>query len=42
VGGNNAAMADMIQVLQGQGLRFPRGFIVSAATYREFLFENDK
>ena len=41
VGGKNAALADMIQGLGGQGLRFPRGFIVSAAAYRGFLNENE-
>lgn len=41
VGGKNASLATMIQGLSSKGLRFPRGFVVSAAAYREFLAEND-
>ncbi len=41
VGGKNASLAQMVQSLGSKGLRFPRGFVVSAEAYREFMDEND-
>ncbi len=37
VGGKNASLGEMIQNLQGVGVRVPGGFATTAGAYREFL-----
>jgi pyruvate,water dikinase len=37
VGGKNASLGEMIQKLQGEGVRVPSGFALTAEAYREFL-----
>jgi pyruvate, water dikinase len=41
VGGKNASLGEMIQVLTKEGIRVPGGFAVTAAAYRAFLAYND-
>lgn len=40
VGGKNASLGEMIQVLGKKGIRVPGGFAVTATAYREFLAHN--
>lgn len=40
VGGKNASLGEMFQNLQGQGIRVPDGFAVTAAAYWELLEAN--
>ncbi|MBK8587636.1 MAG: phosphoenolpyruvate synthase [Sandaracinaceae bacterium] len=41
VGGKNASLGEMIQVLGKEGIRVPGGFAVTATAYRDFLAHND-
>jgi len=40
VGGKNASLGEMIQALEGSGVRVPDGFATTAHAYRSFLAEN--
>ena len=40
VGGKNASLGEMIQVLREQGVRVPGGFATTAQAYRDFMAEN--
>ncbi len=40
VGGKNASLGEMIQVLREQGVRVPGGFATTAQAYRDFVAEN--
>jgi pyruvate, water dikinase len=41
VGGKNASLGEMIQLLKEEGVRVPPGFATTAQAYREFVEEND-
>ncbi len=41
VGGKNASMGEIVQALEGEGVRVPPGFVVTATCYRRFLKRND-
>ena len=40
VGGKNASLGEMIQVLSSQGIKVPDGFATTAGAYRDFLKTN--
>ena len=40
VGGKNASLGEMLQHLEGSGVRVPRGFATTAGAFREFLRAN--
>lgn len=40
VGGKNASLGEMIQALEGEGIRVPGGFATTAEAFREFLSHN--
>ncbi len=41
VGGKNASLGEMIQRLEGEGIRVPNGFATTADAYRAFVADND-
>ncbi len=40
VGGKNASLGEMLQVLTKKGIRVPTGFVITAEAYRDVLREN--
>jgi len=41
VGGKNASLGEMLQNLTGLGIKIPDGFVITVATYKKFIEENN-